>query len=170
MILKTCFAVIVLALVPFQKPGKIETSYDKFKDRTTVETNYMRVAGSDWNSNPLEIAARLNYPGQTPSKPRLAILYFYSATKTWRFKTEPTVLLLVDGERVDLGKAVLMDQDIHADRYSVSVREYLGVAVPFSTFEKIAGASSVEMQLGEIEFGLSDKVLATFRELAQRVR
>lgn len=173
--LKTLFLVILFALFCASafgqaKPEKIDVTYDRFKDRTTVETDYMRVAGSDWNSNPLEIAARFTYPGKTVSKPQYVILFFYSATKTWRFKTAPTLIALVDGESLDLGRATLTDQDIHTDTYSVSVREYLAAVIPFDTFLKIKNARTVEMQLGTTEFRLNEKVLVTFRELATRAR
>jgi len=172
MILKTSLLLFVLAFVPFQKAGQIDTTYDRFKDRTTVETDYMRVAGSDWNSNPLEIAARFVCSGQKITQPEHVVLFFYTkTTHDWPFKTEPGLIAIADGERLNLGKTTFMDGDARFNGYdSIYFHQYLAIVVPFETFRKIKNAGTVEMQLGEREFTLNKTVLVTFRALADRAK
>lgn len=163
--------VLTFAISSFsaQKAHGIRSEYDKFKDRTLVYSDYMRVYGSDWNRDPLELSVQFSYPGRTASAPAGVLLYFWSATPNWRFKELPTLLAIVDQERVTLGTATNIEQDVHVDRYSVSAREYVSIIVSVAAFRKLAQANAIEMQLGPAEFKLQDRHIATFRAISSRI-
>jgi hypothetical protein len=149
-----------------RKIAKIDVSYDKFKDRTTVETDFMGVYGSDWNSNPLEIAAVFTYSGRVPTRPEFVTIYFWSHTPRWRFADPPIILAIANKGRLNLGQSVRTDANIRVSSHRVSVDETIAVVVPMDTFRKLAFGAPVETQVGQVEFKLEGKPLLTFQALA----
>lgn len=173
--MKNCIAlaslVLALSTIPVlaQKPYSVTSEYDKFKDLTLVSSDFMRVSGSNWNGGQLDLSVQFTYPGRVATPPRGVLLYFWSATSDWRFTELPALRAIADQERLDLGTATEIERQVHMDPSSVSVREYVSVVIPLTLFQKLARAGSVEMQLGNIEFRLSDRHLATLRAVASRM-
>jgi hypothetical protein len=159
---------------PIKKQGyfsraRFETSYDKFKDETTVKfkrlplTGGMRLAMS---AEMIYLMGAFQFKGQKMSEPATtAYLGFLSESKDWVFLRDQHLIVLVDGERIDLGDAE-RDSDIRIGE----VKELLVFDVPAETLSKIANGDKVEMQLGSREFKLKDNARAALRDLAERMR
>ena len=157
----------------YKHDKKIESSYDKFKDQTTVSVKYLSPLPA-LSPVRLDIVAAFLYPGKTVTKPSIVALWFQSSSKNWQFLQQRQLLVIADGERIDLGEAERVDSKVNssrAGRYSsgVSVSELVGKMVSLETFLKIAKAKSVEMRLGSVEFKLADDHLEALRDFASRM-
>lgn len=157
----------------FSHKAKITTEYDKFSDETTIGTDYMRrvYQGRD---HYLALRAYFSYSGaSTPSRPpRYVHLVLASESSRWQYLDPPSLILLTDGERLNLGVMERADSETRYIRgVGVSVFEYLDVAVPTATFLQIVNASQVEAQVGgDVEFTLKSEHLEALRDLASRMR
>jgi hypothetical protein len=149
----------------FKHKEKIEATYDKFKDRTTLVLEYMEVGGGDlvW-MGAVAFASGRAYP--SASDP--VFLGFSLHNERWRCLDGCEVVFLVNGERLRLGVAENMDREILAGRYGAVER--VGVAVPFEVFKKIAFADRVEFQIGTDEGFLKAEQFAALRDFASRIR
>jgi hypothetical protein len=94
-------------------------------------------------------------------------LRFNSVSSDWRFVgSDPSLLAIVDGQRIDLGKAHRTRAEVQTAYRDVYVTEGLVVEMPLEEFKKLCSAQAIEMQLGGYEFKLKEKQIALLRELA----
>lgn len=139
--------------------------YDKFKDRTTFATSPMRLKGTHIS---IVFQAAFGSPGKLPSKPQNATLYIDADDTVRRiFKSNRSLIFLIDGERLKLGEMEWLDSTyIPGGRYySGSVIDELGIVVPWETLIKIANGQSVEFQVGTVEAALDDSHRALLKKL-----
>lgn len=150
------------------KSAQFETSYDKFKDETTVRSKrYAFVVSGPKVSGGLSFTAEFSFKGQRLSVPvDRAYLTFVSYSGSWVFLDDQHLIALVDGERIDLGNGNRNGSLFGLGR----VQEVLLFDVPYAALVKIANGTKVEMQLGPDEFPLKDSHLAALRDLASRMR
>lgn len=149
----------------YKHDKKIFSQYDKFKDKTTVSLAHLRLS-----SVSLGIAATFSHQGTDVKTPDDVALWFYSYSSQWRFLRNRSLMVIADGERLDLGGAARVDSKVNSGRFSgVTVSETLGALVPLDKFLKIANAKSVEMQLGNAEFQLAPDHLEALKDFASRM-
>ena len=156
------------AKIKLKHKSRIGMMYDKFKDESTVIVGpYFLTSGMEYalTNSQFQMMAAFTFTGQKLEKPVDHVtLAFLSSSKEWTFLQDQDLYVLVDGERLSLGKAE-RDSDIKLG----GVKEYLGVSLPYDTFLKIANGKNVEMKLGPKEFKLKDEHLEGFRDLASRM-
>lgn len=160
--------------------GKIETKYDGFNHETVVTLKKMRITcggakgmQSALKQTCISLAASLHCPGVQLDYVRYAKLQLIFETKDWdkRHPLEERELLVVaDGERLKLGRMVLVTADLAGDRLIDVMREVLEVSVPYATFDKIARGQVVEIKVGKTTFALQEKNVAALNDLTIRVK
>lgn len=171
MLILSCSVLAAQKTEPTPKPAKsaqFETSYDKFKDETTVRSKrYAFVVSGPKVRGGLSFTAEFSFKGQHLSgSVDRAYLTFVSYSGSWVFLDDQHLIALVDGERIDLGNGHRDGSLFVLNR----VQEVLLFDVSYAVLVKIANGTKVEMQLGPDEFPLKDSHLATLRDLASRMR
>jgi hypothetical protein len=155
----------------YKHDKKIEASYDKFKDETTISLKSLRPLPII-HPVTLYIVPTFRFPGKTVSLPDHVSLWFYSTSKDWQFLDYRQLLVVADGERFDFGETARVQSNVDANRYTrhVNVSETLGVMIPLNSFLKIINSKSVEIRLGQIEFKLAPDHLEALRDFASRMQ
>lgn len=155
--------------IKLKHKSRISMDYDKFKDETTVTVGpYFLSSGLDlvMTNSQFEILGMFIFTGQKLAAPiDVLTIAFISSSKDWQFLNDQDLYVLVDGERLNLGKA-RRNSNVKLGR----VKEMLAVDVGFDVFSSIANGTKVEMKLGPKELKLKDEHLEGFRDLASRTR
>lgn len=139
----------------FANAKRFQISYDKFKDKTTIQFGWFNVSGSKENQSNaffLSFGAAFAYAGQAPAQPENYTLWFSSSTSKWAFLDRRHLIFLVDGERIDIGDGNRSGK-VSSGRY-VSVTEAMSYVISATVFQKIANGKSVEFQLGKFTAAL----------------
>jgi hypothetical protein len=160
-------------LPPRVPDPQLESVYDKFKDLTTVSVQMpvhhallppkIRADGSlrDYLAD-VDVFAVYSFEGQRPIKPLSFTLIFKSTGTGAVFGVSPSLIFLVDGQRLKLGN--MQERTVY--RTQGIVDEYTSVEMHADVFELLAKADIVEAQVGHIEFSFSHAQLKGFRMLA----
>ncbi|HEX2881395.1 MAG TPA: hypothetical protein VHO25_17825 [Polyangiaceae bacterium] len=150
-------ALLLLLAFPVYAQVKLKTKYDKFKDETSISIPLQYV---DMKSpGRLEASAYINYKAK--GEQVIIGLGFFSSSRSWRFLGSPELNAIIDGERVGFGKPVSRDSEVV--RYGVE--ESISYAITPDQLSKLARASTIEMQIGHVEFRLKDKFVEALRNL-----
>lgn len=159
---------LLFALVLSASAQKLSTTYDKFKDVTTIRAKDAEIVGSP-KGGYVRFNVLARYPGQTKATPDHVLLVFQSHSREWRFLRSNMLILLVDGEAYDVGRPT-RDSGIDTGRYTSGVWEHLYYRLPIGDAERIAKATNVEMQLGPMEAKWKPDNIAILREVVNAVR
>jgi hypothetical protein len=143
----------------------IERTYDRFKDHTLLDLNLDD--DTKRQEPPLSMSLFYFSKGVTrgPMKSGETI-HFMLAThgKEWRYLTYRRLILLVDGERMDL------DEPTHSgDVVSGGVREIMQAHLSRQQLLQLANARRVEVELGSTQFDLSAERLVAIKDFAARL-
>lgn len=160
--------------------GEIETKYDGFKYETVVMLKKMRIVcgssktqRSNLKNACVSIVASLHCPGVQINYVRYANLQLVFEAKDWQARHplgQRDLVAVADGATVRLGTMKLATQDVDTDRGVDVVKEVLEVSIPYQTFNTLAKAQNVEMQVGPSTFALKDKNMWALKELNNRVK
>lgn len=146
-----------------EEAATISSKYDRFKDITIVRTSRMALRGG---KRTLRMYADFSYTGKTTQKPETVNIYFYAAAARPVFREEELELnFLVDDERVPAGMMRLVDED----KTRSLIRQTVSFALPYGTFAKIANGQKAELQIGSLEYKLTDAHLEAFRKLLESI-
>ena len=94
--------VIIMAVVifyPYNSFAEIEIKYDRFKNRTVVQTDPKKTAGTVIQPALVLIGS---YDGQTPSRPAVCIIAFSLRSSSWAYLRCHSLNCLADEEPVEL--------------------------------------------------------------------
>ncbi len=142
--------------------AEIIDKYDRFKDLTIVYTAKMVLRGG---KRAIRTYAEYNFSGKTPVKPEKVSLFFYASAARPIFREEELELnFLVDGERIAVGNMRLSDEE----KTKSATRQTVVIVLPFETFARIANSKMVELQIGTLEYKMTDTHLDAFRRLLAR--
>jgi hypothetical protein len=166
MLLPLVLLFTVSALSQTRQPGDITSTYDKFKDLTTVSLFFMPVPTEHYER--LVLGVYFIYPGTTLKQNVSQVtLLLRSNSEQWKFlhEDERELIILADDERIPLGSI----ERIQGEITSGGVAEFLGINLAASTFEKIVKAKKVEAQLGTVEFHLTSGNLKFLQDFAAKM-
>ena len=143
-------------------PPKIETTYDRSKDKTTVRLAPVQISGAKDKYHSLHMAPSFSYPGREPRAPGIIDFELQTVVKG-KLKIDLYVLFIVDGQTIFLS----------SNRWGVKkgnlgrgwMGEHLVFRMPFGTFQKITKADSLEIRLDGIGFPVDDEQRDQLREL-----
>jgi hypothetical protein len=145
--------------------GQVEKTYDRFKDQTTLKLKPQRILQVSAPRQSLDLGAEAIVKGNGPAQPKEVSLLFTSEAERWRYFEEAEAVFIVDGKRLDAGKAFATDTMPGRS----TIQEKLKLTLPFDTFLEIAGGKQVEMKLGGAELHLAGKDLASLRAFSNCV-
>lgn len=146
------------------EPADITDKYDRFKDVTVVGTSRMALRG---DKRSIRIRAEYSFSGKTPVRPEKVALYFYATSARPLFREDDLQLnFLVDGERLPAGTMRISDEE----KTKSTIRQVILIDLPFKTFNRIANAKIVELQVGTLEYKFTDIHLDAFKKLLSEVR
>lgn len=160
--------------------GKIETKYDGFNHETVVTLKKMRIncegargLRSTLKQTCVSIVASLHCPGKQLDHVRYAKLQLVFETKDWDNRhslDERELFVVADGQRLKLGRMLLVTQDVASNQGIDRMNEVLEASVSYKLFNTIVEAKTVEMKVGKTVFALQEKNLEALRDLNIRVR
>ena len=142
--------------------AEITDKYDRFKDVTVIRTSRMLLRGG---RRSIRTSAEYSFAGKTPMKPEKVSLYFYASAARPMFREDDLELnFLVDGERIAAGNMRLSDEE----KTKSTVRQTVLVTLSYETFARIANGKKVELQIGTVEYKMTDIHLDAFKRLLAR--
>jgi hypothetical protein len=148
----------------FRNKSRFTVKYDKFNDLTSVTAGPFFVGNSKGHLRSaveVSMSARFEYQGVTlNAPPKDFYLIFHARGIEWEFLTSRHLVILADGERIDLGEG---EHDGDVRRGGVS--EVLIYELAADTFQKIAKARTVDLKIGRFEMSLKDEHSEAFRDL-----
>lgn len=148
-------------------------SYDKFKDRTVVETVSMSLRNPEAPptifGDSFSMSLALVFAGNHSSgAPRSILLSFTSHSKDWTYLKNHRLIILADDARINLPD-VVHEGSIETSG-GVSVNEYMVVPITADQLDQIVKAKRVEMQLGPVEFYVYPAYQQVMAALAERIK
>jgi hypothetical protein len=160
--------------------GKIETSYDKVKDVTTVRFDSVQVYGEPLISSnyvgrdEARFYASFTFPGRILNAPPGRVLIsLISSSQDWKYTDFRKPIALVDGKRLKLGPLEhLPSFTVNAPANSKSddyISQEIAISLPYKTFLRIAYGKRVQIRMGPREFKLEKDHLEFLRDLASRM-
>jgi hypothetical protein len=141
----------------------IHAKYDKFKDRTMVETDDIKLwKYTDGFNLSLYYECKGNVENCHPTS--LGVM-FSLYTSSWGFiKSTRTVIFLVDGSRISLNNA-----DWSGDVIGDKTLEQMATEISASQLGVIARGNNVEGQFANENFSLSPEAMVIFREMMKKI-
>jgi len=141
----------LLLAVAVQGQHKIESTYDRFTDKTTVRVYYMQVGENPQRA--INLDAFYSYDGQVlRSPPKTITLRFVSGGAVSFGSDSPRLYVLGDEQRA------IFDPDIRSDNGTAIYH------IPFDQIETFLKAKQLEMRVGTVEITLTDDTLKALRE------
>lgn len=147
-------------------PPKIETTYDRSKDKTTVRLAPVQISGAKDKYHSLHMSPSFSYSGREPRAPEIVDFELQTVVKG-KLRIDLYVLFVVDGEKIFLS----------SNRWGVKkgnlgrgwMGEHLVFRMPYETFQKIIKADGVEVSLDGLSFPVEEEQLELLRELDKEV-
>ena len=165
---------------PFTHDGKVGTQYEPREDVTIVTLDPVVVEVSPAGKELLKLAAIFQYQGKIPTKPQHISLGFYGDYPQCKFSGKPKMTMLVDGERIEFGWNPRGIRERTADEEGVAFsfnegaggekcEELMFMTISQKNFLRVVNAKTVEVQIDELKFKLTDSNLEALRDLASRM-
>ncbi len=155
---------------------EMEVKYDKFKKQTgygmkepaidllgeTISDPSSRTGFLKWMSGKFSMNILYACPGQSRCRPSVVLLQFSIISKQWHLlKGDHGLILLVDGQRLNLGQA---KWDGNVGSYGDTF-EFLSKIIPTEKLERILVGSSLEGQLGDLDFKIAEEDYQALKRL-----
>ena len=161
----------------YSYPGKIQSTYDKSKDQTTLFFQLMPItsgASLDWEGTDVVSDERLNlsmyftHPGQTVVTPKWVGLGIASAIYDLNQYGDYTLTITPDNHAMDIGKMTVQDKGEirYSPQRQTVKRQLLEASLSYEQFLSIANAKKVKLKIGHKEFSLDRENLEAIRDLA----
>lgn len=183
------------------KCGKVTASYDKSSDKTTVQLSPRLIfgtlntgVGTAITSEPPRPTKRpgeppeirgpakgllmqifFTYPGKSPSVPRTVAFLFTSQDSSPRYNTHRNLVAEIDGEKVDLGQADLVQT--REENYSLQkilsggeqyVKEIFGIAAPYEAFMRMSRAKKLKLKLNKTDISFNSCNIEALQNLVSQ--
>jgi hypothetical protein len=159
-----------------RKSDVVTVKFDKFKQKTTLMTERTatgKASLSDGHDlaflvHRIEMVVGFSCDGEVSTcSPKGVELLFVAHTSNWVWNGSSKVTtLLIDNKPVDVGKADWDGTVVEAD----NLVEYLDTNIDRELLEKLSQAKTVEVQIGEIQFALTDANLDAIHSLSSHLK
>ena len=144
---------------------RIETNYDREKDKTTVRLLPVQISGEKDKYHSIHIAPSFSYPGRQFVKPEIIDFEVRTVVKT-KLKVDLYVVFVADGE------TIFLSSNRSAVRNPVRGKRWIGerlvFRMPYNTLIKLSKANTVEIKMDGVRFPIEEPVLEQLREFAHR--
>jgi hypothetical protein len=155
--------VILMAVVifyPHNSLAEIEIKYDRFKDRTIVQTDPKKTGIGTKLQPALSLVGF--YSGQTPSIPNACLLGFVLTNPSWAYLRCHSLYCLADGNPIELPSS-----KHRGDVGRGYVIEQVSVWISFSIIEQLSKSEKVEFKLCNTEFTLTKNQMQDLRTFVE---
>jgi hypothetical protein len=146
--------------------AKIETSYDRSENKTTVRLAPVKVSGEKDKYHSLHFAPSFSYSGEIPRKPEHIDFELQTVVKT-KLKVDLYVVFMVDGE------TVFLSSNRWAVKKPVPGRPWVGERLVFrmslETLLKITNAKKVAIKMDAVTFDVGESQLQALRDFARQM-
>lgn len=161
-------ALSITLIITFAQSTKVETSYDKDKDLTTVRLGPVKLSGEKNRYHSLEFTLSHRYPGQTSTTPKQIYFDLISVVKARRLNTDLFVVFIVDG------KTVHFSSNRSAILNPVPGRLWIGERMIFTIaaadFREIVNAKTVSIKMGDVIFNFNKEAREALKEFDTAVQ
>lgn len=141
---------------------KIETTYDRDKDRTTVRLAPMQISGELDKYHSLHMSPSFSFPGQRLVVPDLIDFELQTVVKG-RLRRDLYVVFIIDDE------TVFLSSNRWAIKRPIPGRVWMGERIvfrmPYETFLKITKAKEFAIKFDAVRFSVGDTQKQALREL-----
>lgn len=145
---------------------KIESNYDREKDKTTVSLLPVQISGEKDKYHSIHIAPSFSHPGRQFVKPEIIDFEVRTVVKT-KLKVDLYVVFVVDGETIFLSSnRSAVRNPVRGKRW---ISERLVFRMPYETFLKITRAKVIEIRMDGLRVPIEDAVLEEIRDFARRL-
>jgi hypothetical protein len=156
----------------FNHNHKISSSFDRFKNHTTITAEVIPHGLFTFNMSPFGVDAIFGFKGkELVSPPRYVLLGFspHPFPGDWRYLKNHEVNLLVDDTlTIDAGET-LWDGEVSNDGHMVQTHEFITALLSLDRFLQIVGGKKVEVRVGATAMTFKEDQLEVFRDLASRM-
>jgi hypothetical protein len=161
-------SIIFVGLLQDDPMKRIETTYDKQKNLTTVRLPSTPISGPKDRYHSLAFSIYYSYPAGWAAAPQVVNFELVSVVKARRLNSDLYVVFLIDG------KPIHFSSNRSAIRNPVPGRLWIGermvFRVPYEDFRKMAAAKKLGVKLGGVTFDFSDEMHADIKAMAQKMR
>lgn len=160
------FVGIVAIAGAMAQSGRI-VRYDKFKERTLYSTgeelNRNKAYSTSGDDIGMHITAAYSCPGENlPCRPDTVLMTLVSYRDNFTYQDVTEFLVIADSVHIN---ASVGKRTAEVDHLGFRV-ETMTVWLPLADFIKLANGSSVEAQLGPMEFSIGGDLLSDLRQFA----
>jgi hypothetical protein len=144
---------------------RIETSYDRARNKTTVRMAPMQISDDRGLYHSLHVAPSYSFSGQVPTSPTTIDFELQTVVKARKLRVDLYVLFVIDEQKIFLS----------SNRWAVKrpiprrswVGERLVFRMPYQTLIKLGKAKKASIRLGSLDFELSNDHLNALRDFAE---
>jgi hypothetical protein len=151
-----------VAGVAAQASGKIETTYDEAKDRTTVKLARVRISSGQDKYVSLHMSPSFSFTGRRLLATPAIIDFELQTVVRGRLRTDLYVVFMIAGEKVFLSSSRW------AVRRPIPGRVWMGerlvFRMPYETFVKITKATTFEIKFDATTFSVGDQEKQALRD------
>jgi hypothetical protein len=152
-----------------RRKTKVDVRYDKKKDLTTVRLEELVLWTNPIHFEQIGMLVEFEYPQRIIVTPKTVSLIFYSATQDFRAFPTDSLVALLDGIRLDLGKMEGGNGDLGGPhRFTLERRRS---SISYQDFSRIASAKKLVMLVSDRKYDLTDEQIQSlhnFLELMQQ--
>lgn len=146
---------------PTPEPVAIESTYDKFRNVTTVKFTVGEMEGCPFD----HFAAGVTSTGTNERAPSTAWALFFEKSDEWEYLRSHDVTFLLDGS-----KRIALKGSHDGNVGSGYVTEAISVMLTHAQLSSIGAAKTVEVQVGSTECALPAEVKTAIKQTAARTK
>jgi len=170
--MKRAAVALLFLLVPISSTAQAKVVFDKFKNVTHISTEQTQTGDVTYNGGKdasrmirsMEMIVAFRCPGQAQRcKPSIIEVLFTAYTSDWTMNGNNQAIFLIDGKPSSTIRSEWDGQVIEADSFV----EFNDLNVGPALFRRLAGAKSIDVQIGSFEFSLTDANLAALRDIGK---
>ena len=147
--------------------GKIETTYDKVKVRTTVRMAPVKISGDKDKYHSVHMSPSFSYPGRQFQVPSTIDFELQTVVKG-KLRVDLYVVFIVDGE------TVFLSSNRWGIKRPVAGRKWMGERLvfnmPYETLLKITAAKTVSIKLDAVLFELGEGPMQAICDFARHIQ
>jgi hypothetical protein len=162
-LLATLILIATISSIAQEQKPEVIADYHRFDDISVVRLRPMKIAESA--TDRLSFGASFENRGSSIRPSNKADIHFVSLSDGWRYATDRSLILLIDGERLPL-----LTTHYEKESHKGLALESMIVELGYDTLVRIASAKKIEGRLGQREFEFPKGVLEGLQELARRMK
>jgi hypothetical protein len=151
-----------VAGIATQDSGKIETTYDAVKDKTTVKLARVKISSGQDKYVSLHMSPSFSFAGRRLLATPAIIDFELQTVVRGRLRTDLYVVFMIDGEKVFLSSSRWAVKRPIPGR--VWLGERLVFRMPYETFVKITKATTFELKFDATTFSVGDQERQALRD------